>query len=318
VKRIALLFFLVVATSFASTQNWEPDLPTTLDALAKNAWQPSLLTAFGNFTFAYSDLASPFSRFLEESLASAITRSAHLQLFNREAAAAMDPAFRQIYGEYFKTNGVDAFLSGRFFDEGQTVRAHLELTNMTNGILVGTADLQVPKAAIPNDVPVEPTAAATAASTELGNLISNKEAGGLSVSVSAERGPDAVYREGEDMVVLVTVSKEAWVKVYHIYVKGKVQLIWPNRFGGGGTIKPGEAVRIPGEGAPFAFKMTPPFGTEFIKVVASTRPFATNEADFTELSGDARGVISRGLSVEGLGKAEQAEAMASYVIMQAK
>jgi len=317
-KYIAMLLAFLVANSLASAQSWESGLPTTLDSLAEKAWQPSLLTALGNFTFAYSELASPFSRFLEESLASAITRSTHLQLFNREAAAAMDPAFRQIYGEYFKNNKVDAFLSGRFFDEGQTVRAHLELTNMTNGILVGTADLQVPKVAIPNDVPIEPTAAATAASTELGNLISNKEAGGLSVSVSTERGPGAVYREGEDMVVLVAVSKEAWVKVYHVDVNGKVKLIWPNRFGGGGTIKPGQAVRIPAEGDPFAFKMTPPFGTEFIKVVASTQPFATNEADFSELGGDARGIIARGLSVEGLGKAEQAEAMASYVIMQAK
>jgi hypothetical protein len=74
------------------------------------------------------------------------------------------------------------------------------------------------------------------------------------------------------MVVLVAVNKEAWGKVYHVDVNGKVRLIWPNRFGGGGTIKPGQAVRIPAEGDPFAFKMTPPFGSEFIKIVASTRP----------------------------------------------
>jgi hypothetical protein len=317
-KRIALLLVFMIAISFSSAQSWEVGVPTVLDALAEKAWQPNLQTAFGTFTFAYSDLPSPFSRFLEENLAAAITKSTHLQLFNRYAAAAMDPTFRQIYGEYFKTNGVDALLSGRFFDEGQTVRARLELTSLANGLLIGTTDLRVPKTAIPNNVSIEPSAAATTVSTELGNIISSKDTGGLFVSVSTERGPGAVYREGENMVVLVTVNKEAWVKVYHIDVKGKIQLIWPNHFDVGSMIKPGQVVRIPGERDPFAFKMAPPFGTEFIKVVASTYPFTISEAEFADLGNDIRGVITRGLNNLSSDKAEQSEAMASYLIIQAQ
>ena len=317
-KRWVLLSLLFIATSLGFAQDWDSKVPATLDSLVANYSKPYLQTAFGTFTYAYQDLPTPFSRWLEESLAASIAKCANLKLFNREAAAAMDPAFRSIYGDYFKTNGVDALLAGRYFDEGETVRAHLELTSLSDGILVGTVDLTIPKATLPEGLQVEPAASTAATASSIGNLVDEPEKGALGVSVSTERGEGAVYRQGEDMVVLVTVSKEAWIKVYHIDVDGKIQLILPNRFSPGAAIEPGRIVRIPGSGDPFAFKMTPPYGTEFIKVIASTRPFASDEADFEELGGDARGVITRGLVVTGSDKPERAEAMASYVIMPAK
>ena len=83
---------------------------------------------------------------------------------------------------------------------------------------------------------------------------------------------------------------------------------------------PGTVVSIPGEGDSFSFDMVPPFGAEFIKVVASTQPFSDDEtasaggAAFADLGTDARGAMTRGIKVSAAGKAEKAEAMASYVI----
>jgi len=147
---------------------------------------------------------------------------------------------------------------------------------------------------------------------------------GLRVAVSTDRGKGAVYREGEKMRIFVSVSRNAYLKVYHVDSGGKVQLIWPNRFGSGdGFARAGAAIQIPANGAPFSFVMTPPFGTEFIKVVAATKPFADIEGDFFDLGAagqEARAIISRGLSVspEGERDAYQAEATASYVITGGK
>ena len=137
--------------------------------------------------------------------------------------------------------------------------------------------------------------------------------------MSTERGAGAVYREGEKMVVLVTVNKSAWLKVYHVDANGIVRLIWPNAFTPGRRVDPGAVVSIPGPGDAFAFDMTPPFGTEFIKVVASTQPFAAEEtavggAAFAELGSDARAAMTRGIAVKAAGPEERAEAMASYII----
>ena len=133
--------------------------------------------------------------------------------------------------------------------------------------------------------------------------------------MSTDRGVGGVYRTGETLSVLVAVNERAWIKVYHVDVAGKARLIWPNRYSGTpGPLDAGTIVRIPGEGDPFSFVLGPPYGTEFIKVLASTRAFAATESDFTDLAGDARDSISRGLPVTSA-DAERAEGLASYLIL---
>jgi hypothetical protein len=313
----------VAGMALAPAQSWDAGLPAALDKIVADYWQPNLLTAFGDFTFEDSKLPSPFARYLEEDLASAIPKTKGLRLFNKAAAAAMDPAFRKVYGDFFETNGVDALLYGRYYDEGSTVRVRLEITGLSDGVLIGTAELRAPKSAIPARYPISPTQATQSVAASLGALAPDSGAGTLSVSVSTDRGPGAVYREGERMSVLVTVNKSAWLKVYHLDAAGQLKLIWPNAFTSGRRIDPGVAVSIPGPGDSFAFLMTPPFGTEFIKVIASTQPFAVDESrgatsssPFADLgSRDIRGAITRGIAVTASGMAERAEAIASYEII---
>ena len=359
---LALVLILAPGTQTRiQAQAWDASLPASLDKLTADYFQPSLQTAFGTFTYAYTDLPTTFSRWFEESLAGAISKTKNLKLFNRAAAAAMDPAFKAIYEDFFKNNAVDGLLYGRYFEEGEVVRAHVELTGLSDGSLIGSLDLVIPRRALPGGVNVAPAPPAVAMAADLTNIVgpglaaeastaslasapgappATPSPNALSVSVSTERGAGAVYRQGEDMVVLVTVSKPAYLKVYHIDVNGVLQLIWPNRFHAGNRIEPGRVVRIPAEDDGFAFRMTPPFGTEFIKVIASTRPFASNESDFISLGQDARGAIARGLSVIGVEDSasvpsplakgfsasaaggassanELAEAQASYLIMEA-
>ena len=325
---LAALALSALLCAGAAAQSMDPGiaagLPASLDAVSANAWQPSLLTAFGTFTYADSGLPSPFSRWLEDGLMSAIPKTSRLKLFNRDVAAAMDPAFREVYGDFFKKNSVDALLSGRYYLEGSAVRARLELTGLSDGVLIGTFDLKLPQSSLPPDVAVDPSSAAAATASSISGLASDSGKGALKVSVSTERGAGAVYREGEKMVVLVTVNKAAYIKVFHVDAQGVVRLILPNKFSPGQRrAQPGAVLSIPSGEDSFAFDMTPPFGTEFIKVVASTRPFASDESSgagdgpFAELGSDPRAAMSRGIKVvSGGGPEESAEAMASYVIVK--
>jgi hypothetical protein len=182
----------------------------------------------------------------------------------------------------------------------------------------------VPCSSLPQNLAVDPSAAATTTASSLAGIASDSGKGNLKVSVSTERGAGAVYREGEKMVVLVTVNKAAYLKVFHVDASGVVRLILPNKFSPGLKLaQPGAVIRIPDENDAFSFDMTPPFGTEFIKVVASTSPFAEDENrlskgdSFAELGTDVRGALTRGIKVNAVpGKDERAEAMASYVITQ--
>jgi hypothetical protein len=328
VAALATALLALSLSNAAMAEGLGPGLPAELDKASAAAYQPTLLTAFGTFTFADTGLPTPFSRYLEDGLKTAMPKTSRLRLFNKSVASAMDPAFREMYGDFIKNNSVDALLSGKYYSEGGQVRARLELTDLSTMVLIGTLDLVVPKSSIPADVAVDVSPTAAAIAQSIGSLDPGSGKGGLKVSVSTERGAGAVYREGERMVVLVTVNESAWIKVYHVDATGVVRLILPNAFSGPGArkIKAGEEVRIPGPSDAFAFEMTPPFGAEFIKVVASTRPFAVDESvgksGFAELGTDARGAITRGIALGQPAQAEKAvaseiaEALASYVIVK--
>lgn len=57
------------------------------------------------------------------------------------------------------------------------------------------------------------------------------------------------------------------------------------------------------------------YGTEYIKAIASTAPFATMEPDFADLAGSAPVAITRGLSVVSTSASNRAEAMVVYEIL---
>jgi hypothetical protein len=300
------------------TSDQTVDPAVILDAMAEHHYMPSLRAAFGNFTFEYTDLPTPFARWVEDCLATAAAASRRVQLLNRSAAAALDPAFQQEYASFIRETGSDALLHGRYFDEGPQVRVRLELTDLSSGTLIGTRDWLVPMSAVPAYAAVKAADDARARATELARLAAIPP-GGLKVTVSTDRGSGAAYRNGEKLVALVTVNKDAYVRLYHVSSAGQLQLIWPNRFGGGdGLIKAGTTVHLPGPTDPFAFLLEPPFGTEFLKAVASTQAFKEGHADFTNLGTNYRAAVTRGLAVTATSAAstgpEVAEAMASYHI----
>lgn len=315
------------SAALAFSQSAASRLAPALDQLAAAHYDDQLQAAFGTFTYEYSELATPFSRWLEDELTRAVPAAKRVRLFNRAAAAAMDPAFRAQYADFFASNQVDALLSGRFFREAEGVRVRFDLTSLRNGNLIGSGEVRFTREDMPRTLAVAPADEVVTRAKQLVGMTGSPPQGdrldALSVSLSTERGPGGAYRDGENLRVYATVNQDAHLRLYHVDVKGQTQLIWPNRFGGGdGRLKAGASVAIPGPGDPFDFRLGAPYGTEFIKAVASTEPFPLAEADFKDLGTDARGVITRGLGLQlkapssGPSSApRRAEALASYVIL---
>ncbi len=314
-RAVPFAFMVLAAIGQATAQ--DTAIVASLDAAASSYYLPSVRAVFGTFTYEYSDLPTPFSRWVEDRLLLASSSSTRVRILNRNAAAALDPLLKASYGKFIEETGAEALLSGRFFVEGDSVRVRFELTELSSGTLIGAGDWKVPGSAVPAYASVKPAAGTVERARELSGL-SASTPGGLKVSVSTERGGGAAYRVGESLVVLVGVTIDAFVRVYHVDSAGRIQLIWPNRFGGGdGMVRAGETIRLPPDGnAPFAFVMEPPYGTEFIKVVASSTPFSTKQSDFSDLGTSASATMTRGLAVTDSKstKTEIAEALASYYI----
>ncbi len=314
-RAVPFVLILVVTHGLAAAQ--DTAIAASLDAAASGYYLPSVRAVFGTFTYEYSDLPTPFSRWVEDRLLLASSNSTRVRMLNRNAAAALDPVLKASYGKFIEETGAEALLSGRFFVEGDSVRVRFELTELSSGTLIGAGDWKVPGSAVPSYASVKPASGTVERAREL-SALSTAAPGGLKVSVSTDRGGGAAYRVGESLAVLVGVTKDAFVRVYHVDGAGRIQLIWPNRFGGGnGKVSAGTTIRLPQDAnAPFAFVMEPPYGTEFIKVIASTTPFTDTPADFSDLGSSASAAMTRGLAVTGSGstKTEIAETLASYYI----
>jgi len=286
-----------------------------LDAMVGNYYQPVVVTAFGNFTFEYTGLGSSYSRFLEDVLSQAIIKTKRIRLFARNVVANMDPSFKELYTDFFKNTGVEAVLCGKFFDDGNAVRVRLELTSLTLGELIGTAELSLPKNRTPAGVSLVPPGLSQASTlkNELTSLLASAS-GNLVIKATTERGEGATYKDSENLVAHIFVNQDAYIKVYHIDANGKTQLIFPNQYYANNRISGGEFVQIPGQGYPFKFELHAPFGTEFIKVVASTSQFKDIENAFSDLGAANRTMLSRGLSVLQ-SAADTAESLVAYSIV---
>ena len=314
---ITIVFLAVIpALSFAQASSPPlilPDMPIVLEKMIENHYLPMVMVGMGSFTFADSQLPSPFSRWFEDELRLALSRTTHLKLFDKQVAAAMDPSIRKLYSDFFGTDRADSILYGKYFLDERAVLVHRSLSDLSTGGLIADMRYIVPLASVPGTIEISPSPKTVQNAVALSQLTPGK--GDLIVSIAADRGIGATYRDGETLTLFVTSNKDAYLKIYHVDVNGIAQLIWPNRYGGSGRITAGEAMKFPGPNDGFKYLLGKPYGTEYIKAVASTVPFATVEADFTDLAGPAPTVITRGLFVVSASNATQAEALLVYEIL---
>ena len=313
----AIAFFLCIFCAVAQTPSDPPNLPPFLDAMTADFYKPMITVGMGSFTYAESQLPTPFARWFEDELRQSLTRTTNLKFFDKQVAAAMDPSIREKYKDFFGAEVVDSLLYGKYSADGRSVQVTISLTDLSTGQLISEKKLVMTVAQLPPGLRVEPMVQTLQTASSLKYLAAGASAvdPGFKLSMSTDRGAGATYRDGENLVLLVTCSREAYLKIYHVDVNGVAQLIWPNRFGGSGKISKGEAMRFPAAGDRFQFKLQAPYGTEYIKAIASAVPFATMEPDFSDLAGSAAAAITRGLSVTSTNASNRAEALAVYEIL---
>ena len=100
-----------------------------------------------------------------------------------------------------------------------------------------------------------------------------------------------------------------------IDVNKKTKLIFPNRYYRSNFIKTKKIYKIPDSSYSFAFKLTAPYGTEFIKVIASTLQFSGMESSFKDLGVVSRKIVTRGLNIEAKGN-QITESLINYTIIK--
>ncbi len=287
---------------------------------------PSLtVVTLGNFTYADKEVGSSFSRYLQELLSSALTRSANFELFARDRLEQIletvelnlsDLVDQQSATRIGALKGIQGLLGGRFFDEGSHVRVFLDLVEIETGIVSGKIAVDLPRSSIPSTLSIQPDNYSDAMFV-LEELREVQNAGNTSFVVKAwtTRGNGGTYRDGESLVINFFANRDCYIKVYHVDVNRKMKLIFPNKYYDNNFIEEKKIYKIPDSSYPFKFSLTQPYGTEVIKVIASTLQFKDIEDSFQEIGTASRGAIQRGLNIKAK-KSQVTETMMSYTIIK--
>jgi hypothetical protein len=312
---LILLLLFSGLTSLSASETLVQDLKSALDDIGESHYE-RLVVAFGNFTYRYTTIGGSFSRFIQEELESALDLSSYYELFVIDALENLDADFREVYGGLFNVEGVEALLSGTYAEEDDHVLLSLEIISFKTGSLVGKREIRIPRGEIPAGISLLPSGYRKA--LELGEELSDVlEAGnsGLVVKAFTNRGEGAVYRDGEELVITFFTNLDAYVKIYHIDVEGEMSLIFPNQFHADNLIPAQTLINIPDKDYPFSFVLGEPYGTEYIKIIASTSQFPDIEESFETLGKANRSLLSRGLSVTKK-KGLVTESLLSYTIVE--
>ncbi len=151
-----------------------------------------------------------------------------------------------------------------------------------------------------------------------GRQIDTASDGELTVRLWTDRGSGdngGTYTKGELMYVFVQPSKDCYLQLFYQQADGTSVQIFPNAQAvGDKKLLAGNTYMIPGPNDAFEFEVSPPFGQETLRALASTQPLASQKGEVTDTgltvlnqSVNDTVVRTRGIAVKGK-KAKLSEA----------
>jgi len=282
--------------------------------------------AFAAITYSDSGLSSAFSAYLRDQILISLRSDNQISISAKPAVTITNSTGAAVKKPDIGGNGVKSTaaarltLTGTFFGGTRgKVSVFLELIDQEKETIVGESSFALDTSLLPPGLSVPPVNFATAVAAKNAVVQAGELQGStLRVRLWPEHGDGATYLDGQDLVLNFTANQDCYIKMYHIDVNGRVSLILPNQYSQDNFFRANRTYRIPPAGAPYQFQLGKPYGVEFIKVIASSRQFSDIERAFTDLGRASRSLVTRGLTVNGTGPVETAQAMASYTILGRK
>jgi hypothetical protein len=145
--------------------------------------------------------------------------------------------------------------------------------------------------------------------------VQNSSNENFKIKVWTAKGDGGTYKLGELLHIYFATNMDCFIKIYHVDVNGRQQLIFPNKYHTSNAIKSGQVYKIPDESYGFTFNIVEPLGAEFIKVIASTVQFIDIEAAFADMGQASKEKVMKGLSVQAK-KEMVSEALISHTVIK--
>jgi hypothetical protein len=317
-KGVLTITLFAAAAALLAAQNIDGGVKNAVDGLASRL-NTVLEVSIGDITLTGTNTVSALSRNLQGRIEHHAANNQKLKVIARS---------RGLNRVRDRQKGI---IQGTFIREGDLVRVTLKLVSDPGGVSLGSQVFTIPvaeleqlgiailpdnikdqddakdKEEIISVVVYDPPAPVPAPSVPV-----PVPAPAPSVPVPAppsaqgftlEAWPNSesnTYFDGEELKISLQADRDCYVKVYHIDVNGKMQLLYPNSINRNNFLPANAEKTIPEPGTT-RINVEAPYGQETILVFASTGQFPNIEAEFRQVQEAGRVTlrsVSRGARLQ--------------------
>ncbi len=251
--------------------------------LTKNTKKP-VIVAVAKVTYQETDLSSEFASRLTRNLEEVMSQEPNLykiisqKVFQGELQDSEISVEDCLTGNFDLESAkvistLDGLLFVRYWEKEFNVEIKLELIEIGQGTLLGAVSVELPKTFLGEELAYLP-ANGVIAQQALSVFAPRYKSGesGFKVNVWADKGKGTVYQKDELINFHFRSDKDCYIYLYHMDAGGQVKILFPNQFNKDNHIKANRVYTIPDDTMNFDFKITPPFGAEMLKTIASLQP----------------------------------------------
>jgi len=301
---LSILSFILILSfaAHSSADRFGDDVQELINELSNRIdWTTrSIAVGLGSFFYGDGKMSSDFAYHFTSEIESAVTNVSNFTLISRsrlneilkeqelQMTDLIDPETVKRIG---KIKGLDAVLAGSYsiWEEDKvgvkTVRIKAKLIRIEDAqMYVVTALI----GGIPKSVTVKPLEYEMhkqRIDEKIDDWLPEREdvkyeGTNSDFRVTIEPDKTSAYSRGDELTLYVKSEVDCYIEIYDIAPDGSTHLIFPNEYWldyhspNDNFIKAGARTPIPYDDS-FTLKIFEPFGTETLKLIASTRPFST-------------------------------------------
>ncbi len=171
--------------------------------------------------------------------------------------------------------GADAILIGKFEDFNTKIKISALVRDIRSREVISDASVLIPKEAVPAAIAVF---SENYGEVSFADLVDEPEDTldmvfeDIHLEVFVDHSVDNQYKAGENMKIYIKADKDCYIRVLYRDTQGEDLMLFPRRETDNDFIKANQTYVIPPDNS-YKIVAVEPYGTECLKVFASSRPF---------------------------------------------